>query len=191
MTTLETLLLDPDMAGVWNLAPDRSAITFKIRNMWGLLRVKGRYTEFSGDGQLTGNGAVYGRLDIRAASLRTGIGRRDQHLCSADFFDVENHPKMRFVSTKIVGDISDDFKVVGDLTIRGTTREITLDVSLTGRGNDPWGNERMGFEAKGKVNRLDFGLHYNPALETGGFVVGDEVKISIDVELIKQKPEAA
>ena len=75
MTTLETLLLDPDMAGVWNLAPDRSTITFKIRNMWGLLRVKGRFTEFSGDGQLTGppiGGAVYGRLDIRAASLRRG-----------------------------------------------------------------------------------------------------------------------
>ncbi|MGA8252163.1 MAG: YceI family protein, partial [Mycobacterium sp.] len=97
MTTLETLLLDPDMAGVWNLAADRSAITFKIRNMWGLLRVKGRFTEFSGDGQLTGNGAVYGRLDIRAASLRTGIGRRDQHLRSADFFDVERYPEISVV----------------------------------------------------------------------------------------------
>ena len=101
MTTLETLLLDPDMAGVWNLVPERSTITFKIRNMWGLLRVKGRFTEFSGDGQLTGKGAVYGRLDIRAASLRTGIGRRDQHLRSADFFDVEHYPEISVVVTAL------------------------------------------------------------------------------------------
>jgi polyisoprenoid-binding protein YceI len=96
---------------------------------------------------------------------------------------------MRFVSKKIVGDPSDEFKIVGDLTIRGTTHEVTLDASMQGRGMDPWGNERAGFEAKGKINRADFGLAWNAALETGGVVVGDEVKISIDVELIKQKSE--
>ena len=89
MTTLETLLNDPDMAGVWNLVPDRSAITIKIRNMWGLVNVKGRFTDFHGDGQLTGSGEVFGRVDIRAASLDTGIARPDTHLPSADFFDVE------------------------------------------------------------------------------------------------------
>ena len=94
---------------------------------------------------------------------------------------------MHFVSKKFVGDITDDFKVVGDLTIRGNTHEVTLDVTPTGRGNDPWGNERAGFEAKGKISRKEFGLEWNQALETGGVVVGDEVKISIDVELIKQK----
>ena len=101
MTTLETLLNDPDMAGVWNLVPDRSAITFKIRNMWGLLNVKGRFTEFSGDGQLTAKGAVFGRVDIRAASLHTGIGRRDKHLRSADFFDVERFPEISVVVTAV------------------------------------------------------------------------------------------
>ena len=101
MTTLETLLHDPDMAGVWNLAPDRSAITFKIKNMWGLLNVKGRFTDFTGDGQLTGKGAVFGRLDIRAASLSTGIGRRDKHLRSADFFDVERFAEISVVVTAV------------------------------------------------------------------------------------------
>ena len=92
---------------------------------------------------------------------------------------------MHFVSKRVVGDIGDEFKVIGDLTIRGTTREVTLDVSLTGRGMDPWGNERMGFEAKGKISRSEFGLTWNQALEAGGVTVGDEVKISIDVELMK------
>ena len=101
MTTLETLLNDPDMAGVWNLVPDRSAITFKVKNMWGLLNVKGRFTEFSGDGQLTGKGAVFGRVDIRAASLNTGIGRRDKHLRSADFFDVERFGEISVVVTGV------------------------------------------------------------------------------------------
>src|SRR6201996_9687936 len=101
MTTLETLLNDPDMAGVWNIVPDRSAITFKIRNMWGLVNVKGRFTDFNGDGQLTGNGAVFGRLDIRTASLSTGIGRRDKHLRSADFFDVDRFEEMSVVVTAV------------------------------------------------------------------------------------------
>lgn len=101
MTTLETLLHDPDLAGVWNLVPDRSAITFKVSNLWGLLNVKGRFTEFSGDGQLTGTGAVFGRLDIRAAALDTGIGRRDKHLRSADFFDVERFAEISVVVTAV------------------------------------------------------------------------------------------
>src|SRR3954463_6670132 len=97
MTTLETLLHDPDSAGVWNLVPDRSTIGFKIKNMWGLMPVKGRFDEFSGDGQLTAKGAVFGRVDIRVASLHTGIGRRDRHLLSADFFDAERFPEISIV----------------------------------------------------------------------------------------------
>src|ERR1700761_9844354 len=101
MTTLETLLNDPDMAGVWNIVPDRSVITFKIKNMWGLLNVKGRFTDFNGDGQLTGKGAVFGRIDVRTASLSTGIGRRDDHLRSADFFDVDRFEEMSVVVTAV------------------------------------------------------------------------------------------
>ena len=101
MTTVETLLNDPDTAGVWNLVTDRSTVGFKIRNMWGLISVKGRFTDFDGDGQITGKGAIFGRLDIQAASLRTGIGKRDEHLRSADFFDVERFPEISVVVTAV------------------------------------------------------------------------------------------
>jgi polyisoprenoid-binding protein YceI len=93
---------------------------------------------------------------------------------------------LRFVSKRVEGDIKGEFRIIGDLTIRGTTKEVKLDVSLQGRGRDPWGNERAGFEAKGKINRSEFGLTWNQALEAGGVAVGDEVKISIDVEIVKQ-----
>ena len=130
MTTLETLLLDPDMAGVWNLAPERSTITFKIRNMWGLLKVKGRFTEFSGDGQLTNKGAVYGRLDIRAASLRTGIGRRDQHLRSADFFDVERYPEISVVITALEPTTGNAADLRASFTIKGINEPVPLPVNI-------------------------------------------------------------
>ena len=101
MTTVETLLNDPDTAGVWNLDTDRSTVGFKIKNMWGLISVKGRFTDVDGDGQITGKGAVFGRLDIQVASIHTGIGKRDQHLRSADFFDVEHFPEISVVVTAV------------------------------------------------------------------------------------------
>ena len=156
MTTLETLLLDPDMAGVWNLAPERSAITFNIRNMWGLLRVKGRFTEFSGDGQLTNNGAVYGRLDIRAASLRTGIGRRDQHLRSADLFDVERYPEISAVITALEPTNGNAADLRVSFTIKGITEPVTLPVKIA-ELND--GSVRISGETK--VERSQFGLGWN------------------------------
>ncbi len=130
MTTLETLLHDPDVAGVWNIDAGRSAITFKIRNMWGLLNVKGRFTEFGGDGQLTSKGAVFGRLDIRAASLRTGIGRRDQHLCSADFFDVERFPEISVVVTALHPTKGNAADLRTDFTIKGVTAPLPLPVTI-------------------------------------------------------------
>lgn len=175
----------------WTVDPTHAEVGFAVKHLM-IATVRGRFGAVEGTVVLNEAEPAKSQIDVTidVNSIDTRQEMRDNHLRSADFFDVGNHPKMHFVSKKIVGDVTDEFKVVGDLSIRGTTREVTLDVSLTGRGNDPWGNERMGFEAKGKVNRLDFGLHYNPALETGGFVVGDEVKISIDVELIKQKPAA-
>ena len=156
MTTLETLLLDPDMAGVWNLAPDRSAITFKIRNMWGLLRVKGRFTEFSGDGQLTGNGSVYGRLDIRAASLRTGIGRRDQHLRSADFFDVERYPEISVVVTALQPTTGNAAELQASFTVKGNNEPVPLPVRIAELDD---GSVRISGETK--VDRAQFGLGWN------------------------------
>ena len=156
MTTLETLLLDPDMAGVWNLVPERSTITFKIRNMWGLLRVKGRFTEFSGDGQLTSKGAVYGRLDIRAASLHTGIGRRDQHLRSADFFDVEHYPEISVVVTALEPTTGNAAELRASFTVKGINESVPLPVRIA-ELND--GSVRVFGETK--VDRSQFGLGWN------------------------------
>jgi polyisoprenoid-binding protein YceI len=150
------MLLDPDMAGVWNVAPDRSAITFKIRNMWGLLRVKGRFTEFSGDGQLTGNGAVYGRLDIRAASLRTGIGRRDQHLRSADFFDVERYPEISVVVTALQPTTGNAAELRASFTVKGNNEPVPLPVRVAELDD---GSVRIFGETK--VDRAQFGLGWN------------------------------
>jgi polyisoprenoid-binding protein YceI len=156
MTTVETLLNDPDTAGVWNLVPDRSTLAFKIKNMWGLLNVKGRFNEFSGDGQLTGTGAVFGRLDIRAASLSTGIGRRDQHLRSADFFDVERFPEISVVVTAVdpTKGRAADLRV--NFTIKGITAPLPLSVTVTELDD---GSIQISGETK--VDRSQFDLGWN------------------------------
>jgi len=154
MTTLETLLNDPDAAGVWNLAANRSAITFKIKNMWGLLRVKGRFTEFTGDGQLTGEGAVFGRLDIRAASLNTGIGRRDRHLRSADFFDVERFGEISVVVTTVHPTQGKGADLRANFTIKGITAPLPLPVTITELDD---GSIRVAGETKVDRSRFDLG----------------------------------
>lgn len=156
MTTLDTLLNDPDLAGVWNVVPDRSAITFKVGNMWGLLKVKGRFTDFSGDGQLTGKGAVFGRLDIRAASLSTGIGRRDKHLRSADFFDVERFPEISVVVTAVEPTQGKRADLRASCTIKGVTAPLPLPVTITELDD---GSIQISGEAK--VDRSEFDLGWN------------------------------
>ena len=158
MTTLETLLHDPDTAGVWNLVPDRSTIGFKIKNMWGLLPVKGRFDEFSGDGQLTAKGAVFGRIDIRVASLHTGIGRRDRHLLSADFFDAERFPEISVVVTGLEPTSGKAADLRTSFTIKGTTHEVSLPVTITELGD---GAIRIAGETK--VDRAQFGVDWNKA----------------------------
>lgn len=156
MTTLETLLNDADMAGVWNLVPDRSAITFKVRNMWGLVNVKGRFTEFTGDGQLTGKGAVFGRVDIRAASLNTGIGRRDEHLRSADFFDVERFPDISVVVTAVEPTQGRAADLRATFTIKGVTAPLPLPAIITELDD---GSIRVSGQTQ--VNRAQFNLGKN------------------------------
>jgi polyisoprenoid-binding protein YceI len=156
MTTLETLLSDPDLAGVWNIVPDRSAITFKVRNMWGLLNVKGRFTEFGGDGQLTGKGAVFGRLDIRTASLSTGIGRRDKHLRSADFFDVERFPEINVVVTAVHPTGGKGADLRASFTIKGVTAPLPLPVTITELED---GSIQVSGETR--VDRSEFDLGWN------------------------------
>jgi polyisoprenoid-binding protein YceI len=124
-------------------------------------------------------------VTIAAASVDTSEPQRDAHLRSADFFDAENFPQLTFRSTRIDGQ-GDSLRIAGDLTIRGTTRPVVLDVTIEGRTGDPWAGERAGFSATTTIKRTEFGLLWNQLLETGGVVVGEDVKISIDVELIEQ-----
>ena len=156
MTTVETLLNDPETAGVWNLDRDRSTINFKIKNMWGLISVKGRFTDFNADGQVTGKGAIFGRLDIQAASLRTGIGRRDQHLRSADFFDVERFPEISVVVTAVEPTTGNAADLRATFSIKGVTAPVPLPVRIILLDD---GSVRL--SAKTEVNRAQFNLDWN------------------------------
>jgi polyisoprenoid-binding protein YceI len=127
---------------------------------------------------------------IQAASIDTNEPKRDEHLRSADFFDVANHPKLTFKSTSIKPAGKDSYQVTGELTMRGVTKPVTLDVAFLGEGKDPWGNDKMGFDVTGKLNRKDFEMNWNKALDNGGVLLADEVKVQIAVEANKAKPAA-
>lgn len=130
MTSLDAFLGDPNTAGVWNVDPRRSTITFANKSFWGLVPVKGKFTEFSGDGQITHQAAVFGRLDIRAASLDTGIGKRDDHLRSADFFDVERFPDISVVVTALQPGGGDAVELRANLTVKATTKPLALPATI-------------------------------------------------------------
>jgi polyisoprenoid-binding protein YceI len=154
--------------------------------------VKGRFGEFTGTVEVDPADLTTARLTVtvNTASLDTRTTDRDNHLRSADFFDVANHPTLTYVSRRVERN-GDSYRVIGDLTIRGVTREVPLAVTLTGQAKDPWGNQKMAFEATARINRTDFGLNWNAALEAGGVLVGEEVKISIDVQLLAAAARAA
>lgn len=169
----------------WQIDPAHSNVEFAVKHMM-IATVRGRFADVSGT--VTTDGTPEGShvaVHIGAASIDTRQPQRDQHLTSADFLDVATYPDITFVSTRITPEGDDEFRIVGDLTIRGVTRPVTLEVTNEGRGMDPWGNERAGFSATGKIDRRDFGLTYNQALETGGVLVGNDLKITVDVELTR------
>ena len=176
----------PTTRTTWTIDPAHSQVEFAVRHLM-ISTVRGRFVDVTGtvlaDERDPKRSTVEASMSV--ASIDTRVEQRDNHLRSADFFDVEKYPTITFRSKRIEGDPTGEFTLVGDLTIRNVTREIALDVTFEGRGKDPWGNERAGFTAKSKLNRKDFGLTWNQALETGGVVVGDEVKVSIEVELVK------
>ena len=175
-------------AGVttWKIDPAHTSVEFAVRHMM-ITTVKGRFTGVDGSVTIDEAQSSAARVDVTidAASIDTREPQRDTHLKSGDFFDVEKFPTLTFRGTRIDGD-AQAFQLTGDLTIHGVTRPITLDVTHEGRGKDPWGGERVGYSATGKLRRGDYGLTWNAALETGGFLVGDEVKISLDIELVRQ-----
>ncbi len=168
----------------WVLDPTHSELLFKVKHLM-ISNVKGEFRKFS---------AVIGGADfttalvsvtIDAASIFTNEDNRDGHLRSGDFFDVENHKEITFVSSAFTKS-GDDYKLTGALTIKGITNNVTLDVEFGGTNKDPWGNEKAAFAVSGKINRKDWGLNWNAALETGGVLVSEEVRINAEVQFVKQ-----
>jgi polyisoprenoid-binding protein YceI len=186
-----TAIAEPTVAApisaktVWKLDPTHTLVEFSAKHLM-ITTVKGRITDIEGtiyaDEKDPKNSTV--EVTLKAASLDTRTDQRDQHLRSADFLDVEKYPEIKFRSTRIEGD-EQSFKVTGDLTIRDVTKPITLDAAFEGRTRDPWGGERIGFSASGKIDRRNFGLTWNQALEAGGVVVGNDIKISLEIEAVK------
>jgi polyisoprenoid-binding protein YceI len=169
----------------WNIDAAHSSINFSIRHMV-VSKVRGRFATFTGTVNLDDADVTRSVVEatIDASSIDTGTAARDTHLRSADFFDVEKFPELRFRSTRIERLDADRYRVVGQLTIRDVTREVSLDVEAGGRAKDPWGNERAGFVARVVLDRKDFGLGWNQVLEAGGVLVGDRVDIELDVQAV-------
>jgi polyisoprenoid-binding protein YceI len=172
----------------WTIDGSHTEVEFSVRHLM-ISNVKGRFGAVQG--QVLINPSTPSKADVNVSidvtSIDTREEKRDAHLRSPDFFDVDHFPKMTFTGGTLTGNSEGDFKLTGDLTIRGVTKPITLDVTFEGAGNDPWGGTRRGFSAKGKLLRSAFGLEWNAALETGGVVVSDEVKLTINAELVLQK----
>ncbi len=176
------------LASTWNLDPDHSNAQFKVQHMM-ISHVRGDFPEVQGTVMIDDQDLTRSAVDvtIATASLSTNHVKRDGHLKSADFFDVEKYPAITFKSKQVQKGQNGSLKVLGDLTIHGVTKEVELQVSgPTQSAKDPWGNIRKGAQATTMVNRKDFGLVWNKTLETGGLLVGDEVEISIEIELIQQ-----
>lgn len=170
----------------WILDPAHTLAEFSVKHMM-ISTVKGRFNKVEGsivvDPAEVTTAQFSGSVDI--ASIDTGEAGRDDHLRSADFFDAANFPTISFKSWRVEPD-GDDYRMVGDLSIRGTTKSVIWALTYEGQGKDPWGNERIGFTAETKVDRKEFGLVWNAVLETGGVLVGDQVKIAVHLEAIKQ-----
>lgn len=170
----------------WQLDPAHTHVGFAVRHMM-FATVKGQFREVSGELELDGadlSGSKV-RLSIAAPSIDTGVAGRDEHLRSADFFDAANHPALTFESRRIHRGGDGSLRVIGDLTIRGVTREVAATVRQAGRGVDPWGKERIAFSGEARIDRRDFGLRWNQALETGGVLVSDDVKITVELQAVR------
>jgi polyisoprenoid-binding protein YceI len=171
-------------AGTWNVDPSHSHVSFVARHLV-VAKVRGQFGAFTGTVTVADD-VLQSRVDasVDTASITTGDDGRDVHLRSADFFDVEQFPAMTLVSTGIEAD-GGDFVLHTDLTIKGVTRPVDFELEFDGVATDPWGNTKAGFTARAEINRKDWGLEWNVALETGGVLVGEKVKIQLDIEAVK------
>jgi len=170
----------------WTIDPTHSEIGFKVKHMM-FTNVKGFFNDYTAD--ITFNEDLKEadlQFEAKISSIFTNNTDRDNHLKSADFFDAEQFPSLKFKSTQISGS-GNDYEIKGDLTIKGITHPVTLKGEFSGLMSDPWGNTKVGLNLAGKINRKDFGLTYNAALETGGVLVGEDVQLNAEVQLVEQK----
>jgi polyisoprenoid-binding protein YceI len=172
----------------WNLDPEHSTIEFRVTHMV-VSKTTGRFTDYTGFIDMDAETGTVTAMEatVKAGSVNTSHEKRDTHIRNADFLDVEHYPTMTF-KMKSYKKTAESFTAVGDLTLRGVTKEVTLVGRYNGATKDPWGNTRAGFSAEGKLNRKDFGMVWNKTLDSGGLVVGDEVQIRLEIECIKAKP---
>ncbi|MGZ4732921.1 MAG: YceI family protein [Terriglobales bacterium] len=184
---MSTVAIPQTATTTWNIDPVHSVAEFKVKHMM-ISNVKGQFTGVKGTLSLDSGDLLSSKVEatIDAASINTRDPQRDTHLKSADFFDAEKFPTLSFNSTHVTRTRGEELAVDGDLTIHGITRKVTFEVEgPTLPAKDPWGNTRLGLSAITKINRKDFGLTWNSALETGGILVGDEVTITLDVQFVK------
>ena len=176
-------------ATTYEIDPDHSSVEFKVRHVVG--KVRGRFEQFTGTFDYDAKDASKDKAvaEIDAASINTNVKPRDNDLRSDHFFDVKNCPKLSFKSTKIAFDPQGKGKMEGELTMHCVTKPVTMDVTINGEGADPWGNVRLAASASTTVNRKDWGLTWNKALETGGFLVGDDVEITLEIEGMPKQAE--
>ena len=176
------------LASTWNIDPEHSSVGFKVKHLM-VSNVNGNFNKHTGVVEIDDKDITKStvQVTIDTSSINTNVQKRDEHLRSADFFDVAKFPTMTFVSKKVAKAGQDKLKITGDLTLHGVTKEVVLDVEGPSvESKDPWGNIRKGATAHTKINRKDFGLVWNAALETGGVVVGDDVNIILEIEMIKK-----
>jgi polyisoprenoid-binding protein YceI len=172
--------------GTWSVDPAHSSVSFQVKHM-GIATVRGDFTEFEGTLEITEDLAgskTYGT--VKVASVDTNEPARDEHLRSADFFDVASYPELRFESKSIEALDNEEYRIVGDLTLHGITKEIVLHADVQGVDTDPWGNDRVGLEVTGQISRGDFDMKFNQALGSGNMLVSDKVKLVLDISAVKQ-----
>jgi polyisoprenoid-binding protein YceI len=173
--------------GTWAVDPAHSRLEFQVKHL-GIATVHGNFADFEGSleiGDDLASAKAHGTVNV--ASVNTDEQKRDDHLRSPDFFHVDEHPRIEFESTAIELLDENTFRITGDLTLHGVTREIELDAEITGTEEDPWGNERVGLEISGELNRGDYGMTFNQALGSGNVLVSDKVRLALDISAVKQR----
>jgi len=189
---MNTTTRPPHVPTTWDIDTVHSNVDFTVRHLV-ISKVRGRFTRWSGSLTLDDANPANSHVEVQieAASIDTHEPQRDAHLRSADFFETEKHPQLLFRSTRVEPAGAARYRVTGDLTIRGVTRPVVLDVEAMGRAKDPWGGERAGFSATTAIDRREFGLTWNQALEAGGVVVGEKVEIGMEIEAVQRAAESS